>query len=125
MPSPCPGIDPYLEDELFHEVYERLANQISVELMPQIRRRYVALLAKRYVLDRPAVGPFGAPEQQVFYPDVHADVVLDLQRAADACFAPVRYDLLIDDTQPPPPVTSTEDLAWIDERLRATGARPV
>ncbi|WP_448543407.1 hypothetical protein [Roseiflexus sp.] len=45
---------------------------------------------------------------------------------ADACFAPVRYDLLIDDTQPPPPpVTSTEDLAWIDERLRATGARPV
>ena len=44
---------------------------------------------------------------------------------ADACFAPVRYDLLIDDTQPPPPVMSTEDLAWIDKRLRATGARPV
>ncbi|MBO9333616.1 MAG: hypothetical protein J7455_02055 [Roseiflexus sp.] len=44
----------------------------------------------------------------------------------DACFAPVRHDLLIDDTQPPPPpVMSTEDLAWIDERLRATGARPV
>lgn len=71
MPSPFPGMDPYLEGDLFQEFHERLAHQISVELMPQIRPRYVALLAKRYVLDRPAVSLFGAPEQRIFYPDVH------------------------------------------------------
>lgn len=262
MPSPFPGMDPYLEGELFQEFHERLAHQISVELMSQIRPRYVALLAKRYVLDRPAVGLFGAPDQRVFYPGLHvverrlkeneapfaatiavgeptvslpgaletpqlsveirdvaerrlvtlieivspanksgarydeyqrcrlkllktethlleidllrqgtrmalygappapyyvypgrverrphtdfwcaffdkrlprvpvpllppdADAALDLQRAVDACFALVEYDLLIDYTQPPPPpAMSAEELAWIDERLRAAGVR--
>ncbi|MCS6937876.1 MAG: DUF4058 family protein [Roseiflexaceae bacterium] len=263
MPSPFPGMDPYLEGESFQESHERLAHQISVELMPQIRPRYVALLAKRYVLDCPAVSLFGAPEQRVFHPDVHvverqvkesresvaaalavdepsvslpsaletpqlsvesrdvaerrlvtlieilspaskygagydeyqrrrlellktethlleidllrqgarialhgtpppapyyvylsrferrpytdvwcaffdkrlprvpvplpppdADAVLDLQHAVDACFALVGYDVLINYTQPPPPAMSAADLAWIEERLRATGVRP-
>ncbi len=262
MPSPFPGMDPYLEGELFQEFHERLTHQISVELMPQIQPCYVALLAKRYILDRPAVGLFGAPDQRVFYPDVHvverrlkenkapfaatlavgeptvslpgaletpqlsveirdvaeqrlvtlieilapanksgagydeyqrrrlellktethlleidllrqgtrialygmppvpyyvylgrfeqrphtdvwcaffdkrlprvsipllppdAGAAMDLQRAVDACFALVGYDLLIDYTQPPPPpAMSAEELARIDERLRAAGVR--
>lgn len=262
MPSPFPRMDPYLEGELFQEFHERLAHQISVELMPQIRPRYVALLAKRYVLDRPAVGLFGAPDQRVFHPGLRvvkqrlkeseapfaatlavaeptvslpgaletpqlsvesrdvaeqrlvtlieipapanksgagydeyqrrrlellktethlleidllrqgtrialygtppapyyvylgrfeqrphtdvwcaffdkrlprmpvpllppdADAALDLQRAVDAGFALVGYDLVIDYTQPPPPpAMSAEELAWIDERLRAAGVR--
>ena len=69
MPSPFPGMDPYLEGELWQEFHETLASAIRAQLMPQLRPRYVALLAKRYVLDRPALGVFDVP--RVVYPDVH------------------------------------------------------
>jgi len=70
MASPFPGMDPYLEGEFWQEFHERLANQISMQLMPLLSPKYVALLAKRYVLDRSALGLFGLPER-IFYPDVH------------------------------------------------------
>src|SRR5690349_20718852 len=70
MASPFPGMDPYLEGEFWQEFHERLANQISMQLMPLVAPKYVALLAKRYTLDRSALGLFGLPER-VFYPDVH------------------------------------------------------
>lgn len=71
MPSPFPGMDPYLEGEMWQEFHDRLVNQISAQLMPLLAPRYVALLAKRYVIDRPLMGIFGLPEERVFYPDVH------------------------------------------------------
>lgn len=71
MASPFPGMDPYLEGEFWQEFHERLANQISIQLMPQLRPKYVALLAKRYVLERPALSLFGLSPERSFYPDVH------------------------------------------------------
>ena len=71
MPSPFPGMDPYLEGEMWQEFHDRLANQISVQLMPLLAPKYVALLAKRYVLDRPLLGIFDLPTERIFYPDVH------------------------------------------------------
>lgn len=72
MASPFPGMDPYLEGEMWQEFHDRLANQISVQLLPHLQPKYVALLAKRYVIDRGAVGVLGLPpEQRVVYPDVH------------------------------------------------------
>lgn len=71
MPSPFPGMDPYLEGDMWQEFHDRLANQISVQLMPLLQPKYVALLAKRYVLDRPVLGIFDVPPQRTFYPDVH------------------------------------------------------
>jgi len=71
MPSPFPGMDPYLEGEMWHEFHDRLANQISVQLMPLLAPQYVALLAKRYVLDRPLLGIFDLPTERILYPDVH------------------------------------------------------
>lgn len=68
-------MDPYLEGEpegeIYQEFHDRLANQISEQLMPLLAPRYVALLAKRYVLDRPALGIFDVPQERTFYPDVH------------------------------------------------------
>src|SRR5262245_60939484 len=78
MPSPFPGMDPYLEGDMWQEFHERLANQISMQLMPLLSPKYVALLAKRYMLDRSSLGLFGLPER-VFYPDVHV-----VERASDA-----------------------------------------
>jgi len=63
-------MDPYLEGEMWQEFHERLANQISVQLLPRIAPKYVALLAKRYVLDR-SVGIVDMPVKQPLYPDVH------------------------------------------------------
>ncbi|MDW8270035.1 MAG: DUF4058 family protein [Anaerolineae bacterium] len=80
MPSPFPGMDPYLEGELWQEFHERLANQISVQLMPQLGSRYVALLAKRFVTALPPMGTWPAlgvtewPSPRVLYPDVAVTV---------------------------------------------------
>lgn len=63
MPSPFPGMDPYLEGEMWQEFHERLANQISVELLPQLGPKYVALLAKRYVVGSPTSGILRFPQR--------------------------------------------------------------
>ena len=70
MASPFPGMDPYLEGELWQEFHETLASAIRAQLMPRLAPKYVALLAKRYTLDRPALGVFNAPPLRVVYPDV-------------------------------------------------------
>ncbi|MBN1890927.1 MAG: DUF4058 family protein [Thermoflexales bacterium] len=71
MPSPFPGMDPYLEGDLWQEFHETLANQIRAQLLPLVSPNYVALLAKRYALDRPSLGIFSPPPERIIYPDVH------------------------------------------------------
>jgi hypothetical protein len=65
-------MDPYLEGELWQEFHETLATEIRRQLLKVLPPKYVALLAKRYVLHRPSVGLLTLPEdQRVIYPDVH------------------------------------------------------
>lgn len=79
MPSPFPGMDPYLEGELWQEFHETLAGTIRAQLLAQLPASYVALLAKRYVVGTPTVGILPGlglnivdwPAQRVIYPDVH------------------------------------------------------
>ncbi len=72
MGSPFPGMDPYLEGDLWQEFHETLASAIRARLMPFLAPTYVALLAKRYVLDRSALGVFDVPPPpRTIYPDVH------------------------------------------------------
>jgi hypothetical protein len=65
MPSPFPGMDPYLEGYLWPDVHHELASAIKELLVPQIRPRYVARLNLYTVTDT-------APEEDVgiMYPDV-------------------------------------------------------
>lgn len=56
MPSPFPGMDPYLEGELWQEFHETLASEIRAQLLKQLPTKYVALLAKRYVIGTPTSG---------------------------------------------------------------------
>jgi hypothetical protein len=78
-------MDPYLEGEMWQEFHERLAHQISEQLLKILPPQYVALLAKRYVLHRPAVGLMSLPEEhRVIYPDVH---VSQLPRISEATVA--------------------------------------
>lgn len=70
MASPFPGMDPYLEGEMWQEFHETLASAIRQQIMPHLKPKYVALLAKRYVMDRPTLGIIQPPDR-VVYPDVH------------------------------------------------------
>ena len=88
MPSPFPGMDPYLEGELWQEFHETLAGPIRALLMPLLAPTYVALLAKRYVLDRPALGVFDIPPSRAVYPDVHVVPVRGAASVAVAEAAP-------------------------------------
>lgn len=53
MPSPFPGMDPYLEGELLSTVHSQLAAEIARELAPQIAPRYAARTEKRFVIASP------------------------------------------------------------------------
>lgn len=83
MTSPFPGMDPYLEGEMFQEFHETLAGQIRAQLIPKLRPKYVALLAKRYVMDRSALSIFDIPPR-TFYPDVHVVKTPDHERVPEA-----------------------------------------
>jgi hypothetical protein len=63
-------MDPYLEGELRPEFRETLAGTIRAQLVPQVRPKCVAHLAKRHVLDRSALALVD-PTPRVVYPDVH------------------------------------------------------
>ena len=65
MPSPFPGMDPFLEGYLWTDVHQRLATEISKRLMSQIRPRYVARLAIANYIDYDP-----APEIGIIYPDI-------------------------------------------------------
>ena len=85
MPSPFPGMDPYLEGELWQEFHETLAGEIRAQLLKVLPSSYVALLAKRYVLHDQSIGLLSLPEaHRVIYPDVH---VVETGRVAEAAVA--------------------------------------
>jgi hypothetical protein len=65
MPSPFPGMDPYLEGYLWPDVHHRLATQISDQLMPLLRPRYVARIEVQVVSDETPEAEIG-----IMYPDV-------------------------------------------------------
>jgi hypothetical protein len=53
MPSPFPGMDPYLEGPRWLGVHSQLCPEIARQLAPRLRPRYVALTNERFVLDTP------------------------------------------------------------------------
>lgn len=65
MPSPFPGMDPYLEGYLWSDVHNALANKIRQMLVPLLRPRYTARLEVYLVEDT-------SPESEIgiLYPDV-------------------------------------------------------
>lgn len=71
MASPFPGMDPFLEGEMWQEFHETLAGSMRAQLMPRLTPKYVALLAKRYVVDYSALSIFDVLRERVIYPDVH------------------------------------------------------
>src|SRR5262249_54752265 len=67
MPSPFPGMDPYLEGALWTTLYHSLGTEIVRQLAPKLRPRYVALPVERFVMD---LGRGVASTTASIYPDV-------------------------------------------------------
>src|SRR5262245_39226342 len=65
MPSPFPGMDPYLEGPLWGDVHQRLPAEMSKRLAPLLRPRYVARLAITTVQDETPESEIG-----ILYPDI-------------------------------------------------------
>ncbi|MGF1521331.1 MAG: DUF4058 family protein [Leptolyngbyaceae cyanobacterium] len=65
MPSPFPGMDPYLEGYLWPDVHNALATKIRQQLAPQLQPRYVNRLEPYVVEDE-----FPENEIGILYPDV-------------------------------------------------------
>ncbi|MEW5985329.1 MAG: DUF4058 family protein [Chloroflexota bacterium] len=51
MPSPFPGMDPYLEGSLWMGVHAQLSAEIARQLAPKLRPRYLALMTERFVME--------------------------------------------------------------------------
>lgn len=65
MPSPFPGMDPYLESDLWADLHQCLAGAIRIQLTPRLAPRYVARLVTTVVADQPLPDAV-----EVMYPDV-------------------------------------------------------
>jgi hypothetical protein len=64
MPSPFPGMDPYLEGPLWMSFHGQFIAEIARQLSPRLRPKYVALMDERVVWD--------APENDVWIDSVEA-----------------------------------------------------
>jgi hypothetical protein len=53
MPNPFPGMDPYLEGDLWMTVHTDLCAEMARQLAPRLRPKYVALSTRRVVLAPP------------------------------------------------------------------------
>ncbi|HSU68733.1 MAG TPA: DUF4058 family protein [Tepidisphaeraceae bacterium] len=75
MPSPFPGMDPYLEGELWGSFHAQYVSEIARQLAPRLRPRYIAFMEKRFVTFDPAADDAvsvstSGDERQWIIPDV-------------------------------------------------------
>ena len=69
MPSPFPGMDPYLEGSLWMSVHTPLAVEIARQLNRRLSARYIALTTRRLVMD-------SSEESEVVIGEVYPDVAV-------------------------------------------------
>jgi uncharacterized protein DUF4058 len=81
MPSPFPGMDPYLEGYLWPDVHSALASKIRQQLTPLLRPRYTARLAV-YVVEDPS------PENEIGILSPDVEVLRPVSEAPSARSGP-------------------------------------
>jgi hypothetical protein len=67
MPSPFPGMDPYLEGYLWMPTHGQMIAEVARQLAPKLRPRYLALMTERFVLEEPEGVSISTSSR---YPDV-------------------------------------------------------
>jgi hypothetical protein len=110
MPSPFPGMDPYLEGYLWPDVHHSLATQIRDQLMPKLRPRYVARIEIQVVVDEAPQGEIG-----IMYADV--EIVVGRRRQPEPTPRPLRAGVLVAEA---PTTTPASVLVQLPEVRLAT-----
>ena len=112
MPNPFPGMDPYLESDLWTTVHTGLCAEIACQLALKLRPKYVALSTRRVVLAPPDEGE--GPAAQCF-PDIH---VLSSHVPGASAAAVAAAPLIVAASLPEPiPHTSVEIRDVVERRL--------
>ncbi len=86
--SPFPGMDPYLEGDIWIEFHQTLAHEIRAQLMRRLPDSYVALLERYYAVDYSGLGLLGPSARQGIYPDVHVTRVKEAAPTYETFTAP-------------------------------------
>jgi hypothetical protein len=102
MPIPFPGMDPYLEGDLWMTVHTDLCAEIARQLSPKLRPKYVALSTRRVVLAPPDEME-GAPAQR--FPDVGILQAQPPRSAVSTAVASAPLILAVDFPEPIPHVS--------------------
>ena len=144
MPSPFPGMDPYLEEPgLWPDVQHGLISQMQAVLNRQLRPKYHVRVEERvYISDEndpgreviipdPRVGesrpdgPVAAtlPEIPIPLRPKDDDTPLDLQDVLATPYDRAAYDLEIDYRQDPVPPLPDKYAIWAGELLGSKGLR--
>jgi hypothetical protein len=116
MPSPFPGMDPYLEGYLWPDVHHRLATQISDQLMPMLRPRYVARIEIQMVPDATPEADIG-----IMYPDM--EVVRAHQHGHELPSASTGMDMRTAEALPITPTSLSVPLLDVEVRLATVEIR--
>jgi len=76
MPSPFPGMNPYLEqDDAWHDFHEKIIPAISERLVPQVRSKYIVKIDENvYVHQLPPESPRYLGRPDVFVAESGAEV---------------------------------------------------
>ena len=85
---PFPGMDPYLEGEIWLEFHQTLAHEIRAQLMQRLPESYVALLERYYAVDHSGLGLLGPSSRRCSYPDVHVTRIKEAAPAYETFTAP-------------------------------------
>jgi hypothetical protein len=113
MPSPFPGMDPYLEGYLWTDVHQGLASEFRKQLAPLVEPHYAVRSAVTMHNDR-----VPAHELGIMYPDDEI-VRFNVQAALNTLYDEARYTLTLNYDQPPPePALSEADAAWAAECVK-------
>lgn len=75
MQRPFPGMDPYLEGEMWQEFHSTFANQIRNMILKKLPPKYTAFLNKRYVIEQSGLSLFDTIPKQILYPDVNVSKI--------------------------------------------------
>ncbi len=88
MPSPFPGMDPYLEGHEWMSFRVQFCVEIARQLAPKIRPRYAARTMRRFVMDTPEELAITTKSDGI-YPDVgiaeRTPVPLPIDRGSGSC----------------------------------------
>jgi Protein of unknown function (DUF4058) len=90
VPSPFPGMDPYLEGYLWPDVHSALAHKIRQQLAPQIQPKYVARIEIAVIEDQSPEAEIG-----IMYPDVEVIKVKSSRASSPEADASITAPLTI------------------------------